>query len=423
MQTKRKQGTAEIISIGDELLIGQVINTNASWMGEQLFLNGIDLQQVTTIGDQPEHLHQAIRSALERVQFIFLTGGLGPTSDDLTKPALCSFFDVPLVFHPDAYDQVQALFARRGMAVTERNKQQAMLPVNCKAVANHNGTAPGMWFDVEDAVIVSMPGVPFEMRPMFAEQVIPELKKRFATSHYLFKTVMTTGVGESMLADRIQHWETALPSHFKIAYLPQPGIVRLRVGAQGDDAIVLQNELNEQVQTMCALIPEYVYGFDNQLLEQVVGTQLSVNGWSVATAESCTGGYLAHLLTSVVGSSAYFKGSVVAYANEIKVKMLQVQEASLQQYGAVSEAVAKEMAMGLRHQFDTDFAVSTTGIAGPDGGSAEKPVGTVWIALATRTGCQAQRFQLGEHRDRNIRRATLAALNLLRIEMQSRPKK
>lgn len=423
MQTKRKPGTAEIISIGDELLIGQVINTNASWMGEQLFLNGIDLQQVTTIGDQPEHLHQAIRSALERVQFIFLTGGLGPTSDDLTKPALCSFFDVPLVFHPDAYDQVQALFARRGMAVTERNKQQAMLPVNCKAVANHNGTAPGMWFDVEDAVIVSMPGVPFEMRPMFAEQVIPELKKRFATSHYLFKTVMTTGVGESMLADRIQHWETALPSHFKIAYLPQPGIVRLRVGAQGDDAIVLQNELNEQVQTMCALIPEYVYGFDNQLLEQVVGTQLSVNGWSVATAESCTGGYLAHLLTSVVGSSAYFKGSVVAYANEIKVKMLQVQEASLQQYGAVSEAVAKEMAMGLRHQFDTDFAVSTTGIAGPDGGSAEKPVGTVWIALATRTGCQAQRFQLGEHRDRNIRRATLAALNLLRIEMQSRPKK
>ena len=423
MQTKRRQGTAEIISIGDELLIGQVINTNASWMGEQLFLNGIDLQQVTTIGDNTDHLHQAIRSALERVQFIFLTGGLGPTSDDLTKPALCSFFEVPLVFHPDAYEQVEALFARRGMAVTERNKQQAMLPANCTAVANHNGTAPGMWFDVEDAVIVSMPGVPFEMRPMFAEQVIPELKKRFAASHYLFKTVMTTGVGESMLADRIQHWEAALPSYFKIAYLPQPGIVRLRVGAHGDDVIVLQNELNEQVQAMCGLIPEYVYGFDNQLLEQVVGTQLTVNGWSVATAESCTGGYLAHLLTSIAGSSAYFKGSVVAYSNEIKEKMLHVKRHNLQQHGAVSEAVAKEMAVGLRDQFDTDFAVSTTGIAGPDGGSAEKPVGTVWIALATRNGCQAQCFHLGEHRDRNIRRAALAALNMLRVEMGLRSEK
>lgn len=423
MQTKRKQGTAEIISIGDELLIGQVINTNASWMGEQLFLNGIDLQQVTTIGDDTEQLHRAIQNALERVQFIFLTGGLGPTSDDLTKPALCSFFDVPLIFYQDAYEQVEALFARRGMSVTERNKQQAMLPANCTAVPNHNGTAPGMWFDVEDAVIVSMPGVPFEMRPMFAEQVIPELKKRFATSHYLFKTVMTTGVGESTLADQIQQWEAALPAHFKIAYLPQPGILRLRVGAHGDDAVVLQNQLNEQVKALCDLIPEWIYGFDNQLLEEVVGAQLSVNGWSVATAESCTGGYLAHLLTSIAGSSAYFKGSVVAYANEIKEKMLHVKRASLEQYGAVSETVAQEMAIGLRQQFDTDFALSTTGIAGPDGGSTEKPVGTVWIALATRTGCQAQRFQLGEHRDRNIRRASLAALNMLRVEMESRTEK
>jgi len=415
MQTNRKKGSAEIISIGDELLIGQVINSNASWMGEQLFLNGISLDRVTTIGDDEQKLHSAIDSALERVQFIFLTGGLGPTLDDITKPSLSRFFNVPLVFHQDAYDQVEALFARRGMQVSERNKQQAMLPANCTAVANNNGTAPGMWFETGEAIIVSMPGVPFEMKPMFSEQIIPLIKQKFTTSHYKFKTVMTTGVGESMLADRINQWEMALPGNFKLAYLPQPGIVRLRVGGQSDDVESLIRILNEQVTSLCSLIPEYVYGFDNQSLEEVVAKMLTEKGLTIATAESCTGGYISHLLTSIPGSSAYFKGSVVAYSNDIKTELLNVKKETLEQKGAVSEEVAKEMAEGLLRRFDTDFAISTTGIAGPDGGTTEKPVGTVWIGIATKTSCYAQRFQLGEQRDRNIRRSALTALNMLRL--------
>lgn len=412
--TQRQQGAAEIISIGDELLIGQVINSNASWMGEQLFLHGIALQRITTIGDDAGHLHDAISDALQRVQFVFLTGGLGPTSDDITKPALCDFFGVPMVFNQEAYEQVEALFARRGMVVTERNRQQAMLPANCLPVPNHNGTAPGMWFELDGAVIVAMPGVPFEMKPMFSEQVIPLIKQKFSTTHYLFKTVMTHGVGESMLADRIKEWENTLPKHFKLAYLPQPGIVRLRLGGQHDEEDVLRKELSEQIEKLCNLIPEYIYGFDNQTLEEVIGQLLKKSGRTLATAESCTGGYIAHLITSIAGSSAYFKGSVVAYANEVKVNQLGVSATSIEKHGAVSEAVAIEMALGLRERMQVSLALSTTGIAGPDGGTPDKPVGTVWIALATSKGCEAVRFQLGEHRDRNIRRAALAALGMIR---------
>lgn len=415
--TSRESGAAEIISIGDELLIGQVINSNASWMGEQLFANGIALRRVTTIGDSESELHQALDSALQRVQFVFLTGGLGPTSDDITKPALCSFFDTSLVFNPEAYTFVEALFARRGMQVTERNRGQAMVPANCQVIQNMNGTAPGMWFEKDDAVIVSMPGVPFEMKPMFEHLIIPRIQAQYQTAYYRFKTVMTTGVGESMLADRIQKWEAALPSNLKLAYLPQPGIVRLRVGGSASNLEALQQQLTSEVAALCQLIPEYVYGFDNEMPEQVIGKLLTTKELTIATAESCTGGYLAHLLTSVPGSSAYFKGSVVAYANEVKTALLGVKPDSLEKYGAVSEEVAIEMASGLKNRLGVDYALSTTGIAGPDGGTPEKPVGTVWIGLAGPKGVKAQKFQLGEQRDRNIRRAALAALNLLRMEL------
>jgi nicotinamide-nucleotide amidase len=414
---KREVGAAEIISIGDELLIGQVINSNASWMGEQLFLSGIPLRRVTTIGDNEQDLHEAIDAAIERVQFVFLTGGLGPTSDDITKPSLCNYFKVQLEFNTEAFQQVEALFARRGMPVTERNRLQAMLPENCRPVQNLNGTAPGMWFEHEGAVIVSMPGVPFEMKPMLTEQVIPAIKRRFQTSNFFFKTVMTTGVGESFLADRIKDWENNLPMGFKLAYLPQPGLVRLRLGGEGADGQSVLQTLNRLVDDLTSLLPEYIYGYDNQALEVVVGQKLKDQLKTVATAESCTGGYIAHLLTSIPGSSAWFKGAVVAYSNEIKTGMLGVPVSEIDLHGAVSAQVAEAMATGLLERFGTDYALAVTGIAGPDGGTAEKPVGTVWIAVADTSGVFSQRFQLGEQRDRNIRRSALSALNMLRLKI------
>ncbi len=414
---QQMKATAEIISIGDELLIGQVVNTNASWMGELLFANGIALSRVVTIGDSESELHQALDNALKRVQFVFLTGGLGPTSDDITKPALCSFFKVPLVFNDEAYGYVETLFARRGIAVTARNREQAMVPANAAIIQNANGTAPGMWFEKDDAVIVSMPGVPFEMKHMFEKQVLPRVKALSQSDYHLFKTVMTTGTGESMIADRIAGWESALPAHLKLAYLPQPGIVRLRLGGHLHDKTLLEKQLSEEVEKMCSLIPEYVYGFDEQIPEEVVGSLLAQKGLKVGTAESCTGGYLADLFTSIPGSSRYFKGSVVAYDNQVKTETLRVNAGTILLHGAVSEVVAIEMAKGLRDLLQLDYALSTTGIAGPDGGTAEKPVGTVWIGLAGPEGVKAFHFLLGDQRDRNIRRASLAAINLLRLEL------
>lgn len=412
-----KKNKAEIISIGDELLIGQVVNSNASWMGEQLFLNGFTLQWVTTIGDNEEDIHNAIQIAVQRAQFVFLTGGLGPTADDLTKPALANFFHVDLKFNPDAFHQIEELFALRGFSVTERNRLQAMLPSNCKPIKNRNGTAAGMWFEHNGSIIVSMPGVPFEMKPMFSEQILPALKQTYPSLTYRFKTIMTSGAGESFLADIIQQWEESLPSHFKLAYLPQPGIVRLRLGGYGTEPAQVEKELEKLSVELKDLLELYVYGHDNQMLEEVVGNLLRQNELTIATAESCTGGYISHLITSVPGSSAYFKGGVVAYANEVKEDVLNVSASILKLHGAVSREVAESMAVGARELMKSDYALAVTGIAGPDGGTKEKPVGTTWISVAWEGGIYSQKFQLGEERGRNIRRAALAALNMLRLEL------
>lgn len=412
-----RRGVAEIISIGDELLIGQVVNTNASWMAEKLSLAGITLRQITAIGDREAEIHRAIDEALGRAQLVFITGGLGPTADDITKPALCRYFDTELVFNPAAYEQLKALFARRGWAVSERNKAQAMLPANCQPLANENGTAPGMWFERGDAIIVSMPGVPFEMKAMFENQVIPAIKEKIKTPVILHKTIMTAGAGESAIADIISHWENALPAHIKLAYLPQPGLVRLRLSGKGENEHRLATEIETLTNELVALIPGFVYGFDETTLEKAVGQLLLAKGYTLATAESCTGGTIAQLITSVPGSSAYFKGAVVAYANAVKTEMLGVDETLLQQYGAVSREVVMAMADGVRKALKTDFALATSGIAGPDGGTADKPVGTVWMALSAAGETIAVCHQLGEHRGRNISRASLLALNMLRIKL------
>lgn len=413
-----KKGLAEIISIGDELLIGQVINSNASWMGEQLFAAGIALRRVTTIGDSEEELHEALDGAIKRSQFVFLTGGLGPTSDDITKSALCTYFGVPLVWNQEAYLQVESLFSGRGMSVTERNRQQAMVPANCIVVPNHHGTAPGMWFEHHDSIIMSMPGVPFEMKPMFTEEVLPRLRKRFVGTNYFFKTVMTTGAGESAIAERLKSFEEHLPQGFKLAYLPQPGIVRLRLGVAGTDGPQILQMLNEKVAEMVNLLPDLVYGYDNEMLEETVSRMLKNGNFTLGLAESCTGGYLSHLLTSLPGSSAIFKGSIVSYSNEAKMSLLGVEPSLLVNFGAVSKEVASAMAHGAKKQLHTDFALAITGIAGPDGGTPEKPVGTVWIALNGPKYTDVRMFRFGDKRDRNIRRSALAALDMLRKALQ-----
>ena len=404
---------AEIITIGDELLIGQVIDTNSAWIAEQLNMAGIKVHQITSISDNQEHILQTLKEASSRVQLILITGGLGPTKDDITKQTLCKYFDTSLVFSEEAYKNVENLFYHRGVKVTEVNRQQAMVPANCKVLPNVNGTAPCMWFEKENCIYVSMPGVPFEMKAIMEQEVIPLLlhKQKQVIIH---RTILTEGVGESMLASIIEPWEDALPEFIKLAYLPQPGMVRLRLTAYGKDREVLQDAVSKAEKELYPLAGKYIFGFDNDTIESVIGQLLRQKGMTLSTAESCTGGNIAQLITSIAGSSDYFKGSVVAYSNEIKEKMLGVPHQTLVDHGAVSEQTVIAMAEGIKERFNTDYSIAVSGIAGPGGGTDEKPVGTTWIAVATPTGTTARKFLLGDHRGRNIRKASVAALNMLR---------
>ncbi len=408
---------AEIINIGDELLIGQVVNTNASWMAAQLSKAGIRVVQTTSIADDDKAIKRSLDQALEKADIVLISGGLGPTKDDITKKSLTEYFDARLVFHPPTYEQVKKIFAARQFPVSELNRQQAMIPDKCTPLFNKNGTAPGMWFEKDGKVTVSLPGVPFEMKAMMEEQVIPKLKEHFNLETIVHKTVMTTGMPESMLAEKIKTWEEGLPAHIKLAYLPQPGIVRLRLSAKGKAGDRLRSEIAQQVEKLQQIIPEIIYGYDDVLLEEVVGRLLREKGKTVSTAESCTGGYIAHLITSIAGSSDYFEGAVVSYSNRMKVDLLGVRHETLEKYGAVSREVVTEMAKGARKKLNTDYALAVSGIAGPTGGTKEKPVGTVWIALAGPDGLEAGLFHFGEHRGRNIRRSALAALNMLRLKL------
>lgn len=408
---------AEIISIGDELLIGQVINTNASWMASELNKAGISVVHIAAIADDNTAIKQALDQATERSDIVLLTGGLGPTKDDITKHTLAEYFGGGMVFHEATFKHIQSLFAARNFKVTDVNQKQAEIPANCTPLVNRNGTAPGMWFEQNGKVFVSMPGVPFEMKPLLSEQVIPKLRKQFNLQYIFHKTIMTTGIGESWLAEKIAGWENSLPENIKLAYLPQPGIVRLRLSASGPDKTQLENEITHYCQFLRKLIPHIIFGYDDIRLEEVIGRLLLKNKQTLSAAESCTGGYIAHLITSIAGSSNYFKGAVVSYSNSVKVNQLDVNKKVLENRGAVSSEVVEAMAQGARQQLNTDFALATSGIAGPGGGTDDKPVGTIWIALAAPSGVQSKRFHFGEHRGRNIRRSALAALNMLRMEL------
>ena len=404
---------AEIITIGDELLIGQVIDTNSAWMAEQLNIIGIRVHQITSISDNQEHILTTLKEASERVQFILITGGLGPTKDDITKQTLCKFFDTSLVFSEKAYANVERLFSSRGVAVSELNRLQAMVPANCKVISNPNGTAPCMWFEKDGCIYVSMPGVPFEMKAIMEQEIIPQLLTKL-NRVIIHRTILTEGVGESHLASIIEPWEDSLPAFIKLAYLPQPGMVRLRLTAYGTDRKLLQDAVNKAEKDLYPYAGNFIFGFDNDTMESVVGQLLRSKGMTLSTAESCTGGTISHLITSIAGSSDYFKGSIVAYSNEIKEQFLSVPHQVLIEHGAVSEQTVIAMAEVIRNRFATDYAIAVSGIAGPGGGTVEKPVGTTWIAVATPTETIARKFMLGEHRGRNIRKASVAALNLLR---------
>ncbi len=409
---------AEIISIGDELLIGQVVNTNASWMAAELNKNGINVIQISSVSDDGMHIRTALDEAFQRAQIVLMTGGLGPTKDDITKHVLADYFQSGMVFHQPTFEHIQALFGIRNYPLTDVNRLQAEIPEKCIPLKNLHGTAPGMWFERDGKVAVSMPGVPFEMKTLMTEEVIPRLKEKFQLGHIYHKTIMTHGTGESALAARIESWESALPATMKLAYLPQPGIVRLRLSVSGERGEELKEAVHHQCRQLAQLIPELIFGYDDILMEEVVGNYLKANGKTLSAAESCTGGYLSHLVTAIPGSSAYFNGSVVSYSNAAKHQLLGVPEEVIEQFGAVSQQVVELMATGARQRFSTDYAMAVSGIAGPDGGTPEKPVGTVWIALATPEGVQSQLFHFGEHRGRNIRRSALAALNMLRVELK-----
>ncbi|MFO7616339.1 MAG: competence/damage-inducible protein A [Bacteroidales bacterium] len=408
---------AEIITIGDEILIGQTIDTNSAWIGQRMSESGIPVGRIVSISDDPDAIAAALEEALHRAQVVLVTGGLGPTRDDRTKHVLANFFGSTLVRDEQVTRDIVKLLTYRNVPIIDLNLDQALVPDNCRVIRNAHGTAPGMWFEQEGRVLVSMPGVPYEMKAMMDEHVIPGLIARFRVPAIIRKTVMTTGIPESKLAQRISEWELALPGEVSLAYLPSPGIVKLRLSASGEDELAPRKLINRLADELVQLIPEAVFGYDDLTLEEVLGVLLREDNLTVATAESCTGGSLARLITRVPGSSDYFKGSIVAYANEIKSRFLNVPEDMLSRFGAVSREVVERMAAEIRLLFAVDYSVAISGIAGPAGGTPLKPVGTTWIAVAGPNGVESACYQMGEHRERTMHKAALAGMNQLRISL------
>ena len=406
--------TAELLTIGDEILYGQIVDTNSQWMSVELSNLGVKVIRKTTVGDLEDEILSAFAEAEQRVDIVLITGGLGPTSDDLTKPCLAKYFNCEIRIHEEALAEVTEFFKSRGRELTEINRQQAALPVCCEKVTNKMGTAPGMWFERNGKVFVSMPGVPHEMKRMMTDIVLPKLQQTFKTPTIQHTLIRTVGIGESYLADKISSWEKSLPSHIKLAYLPSLGEVKLRLTAIGENKQQLQTESQALIEKIKPLAGEYIFGIGEDPLEVVLGKTLTNRKLTLAAAESCTGGYFSHLITSVPGSSQYFVGSVIAYANEIKAQSLGVKTNTLEKFGAVSEETITEMAVGVREKFNVDIGVATSGIAGPTGGTEEKPVGTVWIAYADKNNTVSRKLQLSKDRSINIRMASVQLLNLIR---------
>ncbi len=409
-----KNAQVEIITIGDEILIGQIVDTNSAWMAKELNAIGLSVVQITSISDSREAILSTIDLAGKRAKVVLITGGLGPTKDDITKATLMDYFGGEPVFSEAQYEEVEKLFKSFGRDVSAINRKQAEVPSSCRILVNSRGTAPGMWFEKDDTIYISMPGVPYEMKWLMESQVIPALKSRLILPVIEHKTFLTQGVGESMLSEWIETWENNLPHHIKLAYLPSPGLVRLRLSAFGDDALSLSADLEAQAKGLYELVGEHIYGEGDISFAEVIQKLFLEKNLSLSLAESCTGGNIAHLLTEVAGSSAYFKGGAVTYSEELKKSILGVSQETIEQYGVVSEQVVTEMAQGARLKFGSDYSIAVTGIAGPDGGSEEMPVGSIWIGIGTPRGVIAKLHRFSTNRSRNITMASLSAFKMLR---------
>ncbi len=415
----------EIITIGDEILIGQIVDTNSAWIAQQLNLNGIHVKQITSVSDQREHILNALAEAHQRADVILITGGLGPTKDDITKSTLCDYFNTNLVFDEEVYKNVEAFFRRYNREVTLTNRKQAEIPKNCIPLQNSVGTASGMWFEHQEKIYVSMPGVPYEMKELMSAEVLPRLRNKFHFPAIVHKTILTNGIGESSLSDLIELWEASLSQHsIKLAYLPQPGKVRLRLSSTGKDKKTLEQLIDDKVAEVMPLIEKFVVGFEEygkepEGLEHIVGKELQATGKTLSLAESCTGGYISHLITSVAGSSSYYKGTIISYDNAIKSLEFGISPELIANHGAVSKEVVEAMAIAINRKFASNYALATSGIAGPGGGSMEKPVGTVWVAMAGPNGVTSKKFTYGGDRLRNIQMAAQSALSMLYHELHN----
>lgn len=424
---------AGIIIIGDEILIGQVVDINSSWISREMNKIGFRTETVITVGDDGKSISDAIDRCLEVADVVFMTGGLGPTKDDITKKIICEKFGTELVLNEAVLANVAEMLGRRGIAMTENNRGQALVPATATVINNAVGTAPGIMMEVpsnslpersrrvelvgRNKLLFSMPGVPFEMRYLMEHEIIPLIKKHYNLKPVFHKTLLLTGIAESILAEKISDWEDSLAKNVRLAYLPAYSSIRLRLSVyQPDDTT--ESYINAKVEELKRIVPENIIAYEDIKLEELVGKLLKDKLCTVATAESCTGGKVASLITSVSGSSEYYKGSVVSYCNEVKADVLGVSRADLEKYGAVSSTVAEQMASGVRHLLKTDYAVATTGIAGPTGGSDEKPVGTVWIAVATPTKVVSRKYVFGKDRSINIERFAASALSMLIVEME-----
>lgn len=407
----------EIITIGEEILIGQIVDTNSSWIGQKLTSYGLAIKKITSVADSKSDIIHALNNAKEIADIIIITGGLGPTNDDITKKTLAAYFNSELIFNEQVFKDLEIFISYRGKGISETNRTQAEIPDNCTPIRNIHGTAPGMWFEEYGKIFISLPGVPYEMKAMIDNFVIPKLQNKFNLDKAVIQTLSVIGIAEADLADMLKDFENKLPGAISLAYLPSIGFVRLRLTLKvrnGKNFELFDNSIS----FLKKLLKQYIFTTEGKTLSEIIGEMLKKINKTVSTAESCTGGNIAHHITSIPGSSEYFTGSVIAYSNEIKEKILKVNKQSIEKYGAVSQQVVEQMAKGVKELYKTDYSIATSGIAGPSGGTGEKPVGTTWIAVATDNGVFSQKYHLGENRERNIEKATLYGLNMLRLELE-----
>jgi competence/damage-inducible protein CinA-like protein len=406
---------ATIVTIGDEILIGQIVDTNSAFIANALEKIGVAVHEMISISDDKQHILDTFAKLQDKTDFVLITGGLGPTKDDITKHTFCEYFNDILVRNEEVEDHVVTLFEKiLKIPASQVNKDQALLPSQCIVLKNENGTAPGMWMKKDKTVFISLPGVPYEMKAIVSDGVIPKIVAEYKRPYILHKTILTYGMGESMVAERIEDWENSLPSYIKLAYLPNPGRVRLRLSARGSDKNVLEKAIEEKVTALTKIIGDIIVGFDDEeTLEAVLGRLLTQNKKTVATAESCTGGKVAQVLTSIPGSSQYFKGSIVSYAKEVKIDVLGVLPETVEKYSVVSAQVAEEMASNVCRKLKTDYGIGVTGNAGPTTDDTEEEVGVVFIALATNDGVTSQKFNFGQPREKVIDRAVNKSLEIL----------